>query len=610
MKLAIARAGVFVLFAFLLQSCGGGDGDGDGGNPLPVTRLTVTPGNISVSATPGDFGPTGIINLSVSNPPEEGLYAGTSYSNSGIDFVNFISTSQTEARYEIAFRLPGMLPNGTYTDTIEIQICVDDQCATQIQGSPVTITTTYAVSGIGVTGTLDRNSIEVTADSRDQNQLVETARITFDRAAAAGIYLQTNQTTNAVQYVQAYNQTETVTDVEIRFQPGYYLSSGTFNDTITVTACYDYSCARQLSGSPYTISTKVDVSVGAEPGFTPLEVASRVALPHDVVDAEYSKALNRIVMVGSYPVNALYLYDGATGAEVQQSLVKAPTSVSIAPDGLTAAVGHDALISIVDLSTVGQAAAPAPILLNVSAEVYDIVLDGAGYVHAFPAVDQWVAPHSIHIATNTEQEGTGFLYAGAHARLHPSGGFIYEANNGLSPSDIAKWDISTGVANVLYDSPYHGDYEMCGDLWFNESGSTIYTACGNTFRSSQVQAQDMVYSGALTLSTNNSPYWGFIVKSLSQLESRKEIVLVEVDLGNCTYFSPSGPCYTHLAFYESDFLNRQAVYTIGPVTVNDQAYAQRGMFVFHDAVGTQKYMLSRLEGMPNADAEYYFSVIE
>lgn len=46
----------------------------------------------------------------------------------------------------------------------------------------------------------------------------------------------------------------------------------------------------------------------------------------------------------------------------------------------------------------------------------------------------------------------------------------------------------------------------------------------------------------------------------------------------------SGPCYEHVAFYGS-------------------------LFVFHDAVGTNKYLLSRLFGMPNPDAEYYLSVV-
>ncbi len=50
------------------------------------------------------------------------------------------------------------------------------------------------------------------------------------------------------------------------------------------------------------------------------------------------------------------------------------------------------------------------------------------------------------------------------------------------------------------------------------------------------------------------------------------------------------------------------MYSIAPVTVNNVAYAQRGLFVFHDAIGTNKYLLSRLVGAPDPAAEYNLSV--
>ena len=115
-----------------------------------------------------------------------------------------------------------------------------------------------------------------------------------------------------------------------------------------------------MQGSPFSVSSTFTVGTVPEPGVTPLDVASRVALPHDVIDAEFSKTLNRIVMVGNYPANALYLYDPASGTEQQQALSAIPIAVSISPDGLTAAVGHDATITVVDLTMVGQPGAPAP----------------------------------------------------------------------------------------------------------------------------------------------------------------------------------------------------------------------------------------------------------
>ena len=608
MKLAIARAGAILLFASLLQSCGGGDGDGGGGGGgNQNARLSASTTNVTVAAEPGDLGPIGTVTLTVTNPPEEGLFAGAIINGNGIQVVDVVPTTSTQAALHISFISPSMLQDGTHAGSVEVHVCVDDQCQDEIDGSPVTIQTSYEVSG-GVVATLDRNLIELTADRREDLGQEEFVRLTLDRAPETGIYVETNYSSNAITFVNNWSPTPTIADLSIQFAGGLGLGSGTFNDTVTVTVCYDSNCVRQVGGSPFTISTRMIVSIAPEPGFAELEVASRIALEHDVIDAEFSRALNAIVMVGSYPANALYVYDVASATESQQLLNKVPTSVSISPDGLTAAVGHDALISMVDLAAVGQPAAPAPTLLNVAADVLDLVLDSNGFVHALPRVDQWQNIHSVHVATNTEQLSTGVpIYAGALGRLHPAGDYLYTANNGLSPSDIEKWDITSGTADALYDSPYHGDYEMCGNVWFNESGTTIYTPCGNTFNSSVVQANDMVYSGALELSP--SDFYGFLIRTLSQSDTLNEIALVEVERYHCEIIPGSGPCYTHFALYESDFLNRVAVYSIGLVTVNDTAYSQQGLFVFHDAAG-KKYLISRLDEMPNPDTRYYLSVVE
>jgi chitinase len=611
MKLAVSRSGAILVLASLLQACGGGGGDGGGNIPGggSSTRLSVSATSVSVSATPGEATPVRTVTLNVTNPPAAGLYVEGAYSASGIDTLDFVGNSASQGTLTIRFRSPGSLPNGTYPDSIQLRVCTEQPCVTQISGSPANITTSYVVSGNGTSSaTLDRNSIQIGADSDDQAIRVETVRLTLSAAPALPVYVQTSHTTNAIQGAVYRTVSSMQTDVDISFRGGQSLGSGTFNDTVTLTVCYDSSCVRQVQGSPFTVSTTMTVGAAAEPGVAPLDVLSRVALPHDVIDAEFSKALNRIVMVGSYPANALHVYDVATGTERQVALNRLPTAVSISPDGLTAAVGHDALITVVDLATVGQPGAPAPIILNVSAVVFDVILDGRGYVHALPRVDQWVAIHSVHIATNTEYLSTGrSLRAGSRGRLHPSGDYIYDANNGLSPDDIEKWDIRAGAAVGMYDSPYHGDYGMCGNLWFNEPGSTIYTACGNTFRSSEVQAQDMVYSGRIELSVLNGV--SYLIRAVSQSEALGEIALIEYDYYRCEVAVWTGPCYHHLAFYESAFLNRQAVYSLAPVTVNGTTYAQRGLFVFHDAIGTNKYLLSRLHGTPDPDAEYYLSVV-
>jgi hypothetical protein len=610
MTRAFARAGSLILCLSLLQACGGGGGDDGDGGPDSGARVRVSSTNVSVSATPGDDLPIETLTVTVSNAPTSGVFFTSTFSESGVQGVNVVTTSETQSQLHIVFKSASSLLNDTYEDEIVLRACKDAACAKEFAGSPLTITTSYVVSGSGTsTATLDRQVVEPIIYRDEGNRLLETVTLRLAPRPLSEFIVFTEGGTNGIESVRQRTIDDVTTALDLTYFPGGQLNGGIYRDTVTVTVCYDNSCVRQVEGSPFSIRSKLTVDPVSERGLAHLAVASRTALAHDIVDAEFSKALNSIVMVGAYPSNSLHIYDVETGIERHQALNRAPTSVSISPDGLTAAVGHDALVTVIDLATVGQAGAPAPIHLNVSSDIFDVVLDGNGFVHAFPETDQWVQLHSVEIATNIESLGSGSLRAGSHARLNPGTDWIYSADNGLSPSDIEKWDVAAGAGSLLYDSPYHGDYGMCGNLWFNESGTTIYTACGNTFRASADQAQDMTYSGALTLAAGDF-FSVFMIEQLSHSDLIGEIALIELNPRDCGFFPSDDPCYTHLALYEDEFLNRQAVYSIRPLLIDGIDYLQRGLFVFHDATTGRKHLLSRLKDMPDLDAEYYVSVVE
>lgn len=228
-------------------------------------------------------------------------------------------------------------------------------------------------------------------------------------------------------------------------------------------------------------------------------------------------------------------------------------------------------------------------------------------MHAFPAADQWVAIHTIDLATGNEALSAGHdIYEGTRARLHPAGNDLYAADV-IAFDAIDRWDVTFDHATWRYESPYPRDHYMCDNLWFNEDGSRIYTACGHVFVSNDDQAQDLVYDATLALT--DLP-WGFRIRSLSQSDVRQEIALIEYDYDHCERNPDTGQCYTHLAWYDSDDLALQAVYSIPVIHVGDADYAQHGLFVFHGAGGTQKYLISRLKDMPDPTTEFYLSVVD
>ena len=312
----------------------------------------------------------------------------------------------------------------------------------------------------------------------------------------------------------------------------------------------------------------------------------KMMLPNDVVDAEYTKATDLLVYAAADASLNIYHPDAKTLSTIPLSYT--PTCVSISPDGTKAAVGHDAHVTYVDLMN------ESVLTVNdISCDALDIVLTDNGWTYVFPRRDQWTRIICINVSTNNAMQTahTGnTIYAGTKAKLHPSGKYVYGADNGLSPSDIEKYDIQNGTASYLYDSPYHGDYGMGGNLWFEESGERLFTRAGTVFKTSETQSLDMIYNGKITFEDNyRSILW------LDHLDLKRELYLVIT--GNWYYDDPSVP---YVYVYNSDNLiykNKMRIEDFSVVTDDSYAvYPASPYFVFANSNGAELYVITKAVG--------------
>ncbi len=296
-------------------------------------------------------------------------------------------------------------------------------------------------------------------------------------------------------------------------------------------------------------------------------------LAYRVIDAEYSNQLDRIIMVSATPSNHLHILDPLTEQHTSVNLSYTPTSVSVSPDGLFAAVGHDSWISYIALGTASLIK-----VIPVSTDAVDVVLAGNGYVYVFPREDQWERIRSVNLATETETLHTGnFVYDGTLAKLHPDGTSIYGTNNGLSPSDIEKYDVSGGTADYLYDSPYHGDFPVCGDLWISEDGQRIFTRCGNVFSASDVQSEDMKYKGSLSELEN--------VSHLGHSSASGKVAAIPKN----SYFVNDND--TEVQIYNDEFLAHEESIRFPDFFIQTNSYAGHGRFVFFNSDGSRYFVI-------------------
>jgi len=277
------------------------------------------------------------------------------------------------------------------------------------------------------------------------------------------------------------------------------------------------------------------------------------------VDAKYSTALDRIIMVSANP-NQLHIYDPVTQTDAVVGLPKPPLSVSVSPDGMYAVVGHDALVSYVSLSTLSIVRT-----YPVSFTAQSVVL-GPSWIYVL--ADQIV---SINIATGALNSSSAGYYGVPTGVLDTPLNAIYVTSDGF-----VKFDVSTGPITGE-SSTYNGNHSICGEDWLSPDGTRVYDGCATVFNASANSTQDMQY---LTTFTGLQS-----VGALAQSTALNRVAAVQ-----------SGSAYPYgndqvVWLLESKYLQPVGQFTLPGFTAGGTSLTSHGKWVFFNDASTNLYVL-------------------
>jgi uncharacterized protein (TIGR03437 family) len=327
-----------------------------------------------------------------------------------------------------------------------------------------------------------------------------------------------------------------------------------------------------INGQDYTIQQNAAPASPQQPA----------RLSFNVVDAAYSGAMDRIVAVSTSP-DELHIYDPVAQADKTIPLVMPPFAVSVAPDGLHAAVGHDGWISYIDLQ--GAAVLKS---FPIVTDVHHVLLAGNGYIYAFPARD-WSDIYSLEIATGNVTN-TGAIYEGRIPRLEPNGKYFYLSGDGW----FSKWDITKGAAVSIKDNPGQG---LGGNYWMYQDGSQLISDGAKLYATSDVPAQDAKYTG--TYPNISSIIWA---ANSSTLHSTALI-----PNSNSSFNNSSPPLDTQVQFYGDAYLGFAGTLPLPQFPAGGKNYPGHGLFAFWNSPATALYVIERADTtamLPSTDAVY------
>jgi hypothetical protein len=346
----------------------------------------------------------------------------------------------------------------------------------------------------------------------------------------------------------------------------------------------DSSMTVHVRANPSASARSGTINLGSQTFTVTQQSASSVGtlqqLSYRVVDAEFNRILDRLVLVSAAP-DELHLLDPLNRNDQFVKLTQPPLAVSVRPDGLYAAVGHMGAISYVNLQTL-----LVEKVLPIRAGATDLVLASNGYVYSF-APDQGYA---VHIASGASTPIPG----GSAANLHASGNYIYFTNPGGLENGTAKIDIRQNPpVGVLSSLPFLN----CGNLWPSEDGTLFFTGCAQVYASSENTQVDGTLLGRLAgFSSSVAAAW------IAASTSRQQIVALT------GYESVGGSPYTELHLYTADgvLLGRLqlATHIDGP-----NSFGTRGKWSFWNRLATRIYVVSKVEGSGGPLSDSFVEVI-
>ncbi|RME93966.1 MAG: hypothetical protein D6766_07085, partial [Verrucomicrobia bacterium] len=253
-------------------------------------------------------------------------------------------------------------------------------------------------------------------------------------------------------------------------------------------------------GEPAPPSPSGPKSVGTTGEDAPASVAFEAA------DAAFDPA-RPVVYLTDYEGRALVALNLTNGVIEQQfSFADNPESLTIAPNGRKMYVAllrrpHSPYWGGGHSSTIVEFDLPGPVKVRkfaVAMDPYDMVVTDEGILVITSGSDQWTEIATYRAADGARLDSRSIRQR-SRVSLHPSQEAVYTADTDLSPSDIRRYNFgrTTGAFADGWDSPYHGQYPMSGNVWCHPDGSRLIVRGGGVFSSSADKAQDMVYQFTL-----------------------------------------------------------------------------------------------------------------
>lgn len=262
---------------------------------------------------------------------------------------------------------------------------------------------------------------------------------------------------------------------------------------------------KDRNGSVALVEHSINVAIASDPG-NPVAGGVAFELQFAPADVEFDPVRPHLYAT-DYDGRRLLRVNTTNGfAEREFYFDYSPEAIAITPDGRRMYVAlllrphgyyyfdtHRSFVAEFDLETGVKTRE-----MELDVDPYDMVVTDTGWLVVADGSDQWTEIVAYRASTGAKV-GTSGIYQGARLALHPSQTIVYATDTALSPSDIHHFDLnpSTGALTGGWDSIYHGDHDLGGQVFVTPDGGTVFSRGGSMLTSSSLQQFDLRFVGML-----------------------------------------------------------------------------------------------------------------
>ena len=260
-----------VVVCLSLSACGGSSGGGSMPvNPILALSTTTVSKQASINEAAG---PTATIQLAPEYAPND-VYIGYAYSTNGVSSVVGNAPVRAPSALIVKFQPPYRLKPGTYTDSLQIELCSDAECQQPLtQRQFVTLTYTVVAAPSGQTPAILLSPASLSAQqflTSKPNGFPEPppVAVSFANVPATPLVSVDNTLNGVASTAYVASTTAIGGTLTVLLQPPQRIGAGIFHDTVTVRACLDSNCNNPLAPVTLGVTYTVTNTVAGANGYT------------------------------------------------------------------------------------------------------------------------------------------------------------------------------------------------------------------------------------------------------------------------------------------------------------------------------------------------------